>query len=133
MTDINKLIERLGRKAYRREAPFEPFGTCDVPCDADDYGAEEYLINPDGPEAATALQTLKEENERLRHDIARHMEIANSEANRGEKLLAENERMAEALRRCADIVERHLYLQSEKVEDVRHIACASLPKETDNA
>jgi len=42
---------------------------------------------------------------------------------------ADNARIAEleaALRRCAEIVVRHLYRQSEKVEDVKHIARAIL-------
>lgn len=56
MTDAERLIERLRRKAYRREIWHEPDGTMDVPCDKEDEGAEEYFINPDGPEAAALIQ-----------------------------------------------------------------------------
>jgi hypothetical protein len=57
--DTDGLVERLLRKAYRREIWHEPDGTMDAPCDEDDYGAEEYFVNPDGPEAATALTTAR--------------------------------------------------------------------------
>lgn len=43
-------------------------------------------------------------------------------------ILAENARLREALERCAQIVERNLYRQHEKVEDVPKIARAALRK-----
>jgi hypothetical protein len=52
------LVERLTRKAFRREERDGRDYITDVPCDADDDGAEEYFVNPDGPEAATTIAEL---------------------------------------------------------------------------
>lgn len=73
---IEALVARLHAKKYTREAWDEPHGTYDQPCDADDYGAEERLVNPDGPEAASALTSLKAERDRLeKHSADRAQDI----------------------------------------------------------
>ena len=70
------------------------------------YGEEgNKLVNPDGPDAAAALSTQRQ---------------------RIEALEAENARLREALKRCATIVDRNLYRQHEKVEDVPKIARQAL-------
>jgi len=48
------------------------------------------------------------------------------QAERIKALEAENERLREALKRCATIVDRNLYRQHEKVEDVPKIARQAL-------
>ena len=53
------LCERLRTKRYIRERMVEPVGMLDEPCDADDYGAEAILRNPDGPEAAATIEQLQ--------------------------------------------------------------------------
>jgi hypothetical protein len=73
------LVERLVRERHTREDWHEPYGTISLPCDADDYGAEAHLINPDGPEAAaeiTRLASRIEELERALGEIAAHFERA---------------------------------------------------------
>jgi hypothetical protein len=57
---VDNIELRLLRKGHRREIWHEPDGTMDVPCDAEDYGAEACYINPDGPEAADTIKALRE-------------------------------------------------------------------------
>lgn len=45
-------------------------------------------------------------------------------------LVEENAMLRAALRRCSEIVERNLYRQSEKVEDVKHVVAAALAAST---
>jgi len=59
------LVERLVRERHTREDWHEPYGTISLPCDADDYGAEAHLINPDGPEAAAEITRLASRIEEL--------------------------------------------------------------------
>ena len=59
------LVERLVRERHTREDWHEPYGTISLPCDADDYGAEAHLINPDGPEAAAEITRLTSRIEEL--------------------------------------------------------------------
>lgn len=67
--NTKEIVERLRRKAYRRETWHEPMGAVDVPCDADDDGAEEYNANPDGPEAADLIEAQEGEIARLREAL----------------------------------------------------------------
>jgi hypothetical protein len=59
------LVERLVRERHTREDWHEPYGAISLPCDADDYGAEAHLINPDGPEAAAEITRLASRIEEL--------------------------------------------------------------------
>jgi hypothetical protein len=72
------IVEKLRRKAYRREIWHEPFGTMDALCDADDIGAEAYDANPDGPEAAEVIKELYEALDKAE----RIMSSAREELNR---------------------------------------------------
>ena len=61
------IVERLKRVKYTRERNDAPNGfSWDEPCDADDYGAEQRFVNPDGPEAADEIEKLREECNLLR-------------------------------------------------------------------
>ena len=54
------IVERLKRVKYTRERNDAPNGfSWDEPCDADDYGAEQRFVNPDGPEAADEIERLR--------------------------------------------------------------------------
>lgn len=64
-TDMKGLVGRLRGVKYVRDAWDEPYGAYSQPCDCDDYGAEAVPINPDGAEAATALEAQAEEIARL--------------------------------------------------------------------
>ena len=56
------IVERLKRVKYTRERNDAPNGfSWDEPCDADDYGAEQRFVNPDGPEAADEIERLRKE------------------------------------------------------------------------
>ena len=56
------IVERLKRVKYTRERNDAPNGfSWDEPCDADDYGAEQRFVNPDGPEAADEIERLRED------------------------------------------------------------------------
>jgi hypothetical protein len=63
------LVERLVRERHTREDWHEPYGTISLPCDADDYGAEAHLINPDGPEAAAEITRLASRIEELERKL----------------------------------------------------------------
>ena len=55
------IVERLKRVKYTRERNDAPNGfSWDEPCDADDYGAEQRFVNPDGPEAADEIERLRD-------------------------------------------------------------------------
>ena len=57
------IVERLKRVKYTRERNDAPNGfSWDEPCDADDYGAEQRFVNPDGPEAADEIERLRKVN-----------------------------------------------------------------------
>jgi hypothetical protein len=55
---MKDLIKRLTRQRFEREEMHNNYGMVGVPCDEDDYGAEAYNVNPDGPEAAALIATL---------------------------------------------------------------------------
>lgn len=60
------LVGRLKRKKYTREDWHEPYGNIEIPCDADDYNAQAYPVNPDGIEAAARITELEAENARAK-------------------------------------------------------------------
>lgn len=53
------LVERLRGVRYVREGNDEHGYTIDLSCDEDDYGARSVSRNPDGPEAAAAIEALE--------------------------------------------------------------------------
>jgi hypothetical protein len=74
------LVERLVRERHTREDWHEPYGTISLPCDADDYGAEAHLINPDGPEAAAEITRLASRIEELESHLAETVRLGKEEA-----------------------------------------------------
>lgn len=60
MTEKYTLVERLRRKSFERMEMHDNYGYVGVPCDHDEDGAEAYLVNPDGPEAADTIERLTE-------------------------------------------------------------------------
>lgn len=64
------IVERLKRVKYTRERNDAPNGfSWDEPCDADDYGAEQRFVNPDGPEAADEIERLREALDQVLDDM----------------------------------------------------------------
>lgn len=80
------------------------------------------LVNPDGPEAADRIEVLEAENRDLRVDIEikrKRLEDAEAELARVTKLA---EDQIKTLKRCASIVKRYNWHQSEKVDDIPMLA-----------
>ena len=133
------IVERLKRVKYTRERNDAPNGfSWDEPCDADDYGAEQRFVNPDGPEAADEIERLrkvlqeiadkdgwcsaKAVAKRLREagyvDINTIYKMAEEAADEIELLRNERDRLREALQKIYDddrpeyipeIMIKHLY------------------------
>lgn len=75
--DLDALEKRLKRTKWTRERNDGPNGNYfDEVCDEDDFGAEESLVNPDGPEAVATIKALIAE---LREASALLTEIAKGE------------------------------------------------------
>lgn len=100
------IVARLHAKKYTREAWDEPYGAYDQPCDADDYGAEERLVNPDGPEAVAEIERLRGlfrlDGEQHAQHIKRLTEAHEARITKYATALAERDATIERLTREAD-------------------------------
>jgi hypothetical protein len=117
--DTDGLVERLLRKAYRREIWHEPDGAMDAPCDEDDYGAEEYFVNPDGPEAATTLTAARAHIEALLRVVDEGREALTVAGHKLEAVFlraSENDAFDEAIEYRAWARDVETYLSTDKPE-----------------
>jgi len=135
------IVERLKRVKYTRERNDAPNGfSWDEPCDADDYGAEQRFVNPDGPEAADEIERLrkvlqeiadkdgwcsaKAVAKRLREagyvDINTIYKMAEEAADEIELLRKERDGLREALKKMNDEQCQQIDMAKQKsIEDTR--------------